>query len=201
MSRRRKRSSISKDKFIDLAQAALEEADLEDDKKGVLEQVVEALISTTGAPMLSEVIAAQLASQDVIERIAEQHFIQKMEQSRAGTPDSTASTSTNNNNNNSEEEPMDPIDFKEHDDPATLFPPSPPPEPMDGTTAAAAAAAAAATFLPSIGDASIKYPSSYSIYSISDYLWRLFRILILASLVALLYQFYLHHQYYFVFLT
>ncbi|ORZ13497.1 hypothetical protein BCR42DRAFT_377750 [Absidia repens] len=153
MSRRKKRTSISKDKFIDLAQAALEEADLEDDKKGVLEQVVEALISTTGAPMLSEVIAAQLASQDVIERIAEQHFIQKMEQSRAGTPDS------------------------------------------------ATTAATAATFLPSIGDASIKYPSSSSIYSIGDYLWRLFRILILASLVALLYQFYLHHQHYFVFLT
>ncbi|SAL98357.1 hypothetical protein [Absidia glauca] len=173
---RKKRASVSKDRFIDLAQAALEEADLEDDKKGVLEQVVEALVSTTGAPMLAEVIAAQLASQDVIERRAEQHFLH--EQSRTSTPESMLGDLCNKDDN-----------FKEHDDPATLFPPSPPPD-------LASPSSADDPFV-----SSVKHTSYWrSTYTLSDYLWRLFRILILASFVALLYQFYRHHRHYFTFL-
>ncbi|KAI8335865.1 hypothetical protein BC941DRAFT_429614 [Chlamydoabsidia padenii] len=176
---RKKRTSISKDKFIDLAQAALEEADVEDDKKGVLEQVVEALISTTGAPMLAEVIAAQLASQDVIERTAEQHFLHELEQSRTSTPESTLGDST-----------MDATQLKEQSDPATLFPPSPLPDMTESLSCSSP---------PFVS--SVKHTSYWrSTYTLSDYLWRLFRILILASLVALLYQFYLHHQHYFSFL-
>lgn len=63
----------NKDRFIDLAQAALEEADLEEERKGVIQEVVEALISKTGAPLVAEVISEQLHSQDVIERLAEIH--------------------------------------------------------------------------------------------------------------------------------
>ncbi|KAI8093300.1 uncharacterized protein BX664DRAFT_329404 [Halteromyces radiatus] len=178
----KKRSSVSKLRFIDLAQAALEEADLEDERKGVLEEVVEALISTTGAPMLSEVINAQLASQDVIERTAEQHFLHNTER-------------TNNNNNND----LGPIDFKEHDDPATLLPPSPPPEP----SFLSSSTSSPSTLSPSSSSSSIVSSISYwqSTYVIGNYLWRMFRILILASLVALFYQFYLHHhQQYFYFI-
>lgn len=63
----------NKDRFIDLAQAALEEADIEEDRKGVIHEVMEALIAKTGAPLVAEVISEQLRSQDVIERIAEHH--------------------------------------------------------------------------------------------------------------------------------
>ncbi|CEP18338.1 hypothetical protein [Parasitella parasitica] len=62
-----------KDRFIDLAQAALEEANLEEERKGVIHEVMEALIAKTGAPLVAEVISEQLRSQDVIERIAENH--------------------------------------------------------------------------------------------------------------------------------
>lgn len=181
---RKKRASVSKDRFIDLAQAALEEADVEDDKKGVLEQVVEALISTTGAPMLAEVIAAQLASQDVIERTAEQHFLHELEQSRTSTPESMLGDHGS----------MDASQLKEQDDPATLFPPSPPPDPFLEDSECPSHAADAFV-------SSVKHTSYWrSTYTLSDYLWRLFRILILASFVALLYQFYRHHQHYFTFL-
>ncbi|KAI8053134.1 uncharacterized protein B0P05DRAFT_479711 [Gilbertella persicaria] len=61
------------DRFIDLAQAALEEADIEEERKGVIHEVVEALIAKSGAPLVKEVISEQLHSQDVIERIAENH--------------------------------------------------------------------------------------------------------------------------------
>ncbi|KAG2196778.1 hypothetical protein INT46_011147 [Mucor plumbeus] len=65
--------SQHKDRFIDLAQAALEEANLEEERKGVIHEVMEALIAKSGAPLVAEVISEQLRSQDVIERIAENH--------------------------------------------------------------------------------------------------------------------------------
>lgn len=66
-------AQANKDRFIDLAQAALEEADIEEERKGVIHEVMEALIAKTGAPLVAEVISEQLRSQDVIERLAELH--------------------------------------------------------------------------------------------------------------------------------
>lgn len=70
---KRNSSSQNKDQFMDLAQAALEEADEEEEKRGLIGEVVEALIVNTGAPLVAEVISEQLRSQDIIERAAEMH--------------------------------------------------------------------------------------------------------------------------------
>ncbi|KAI8973646.1 hypothetical protein BDF20DRAFT_883414 [Mycotypha africana] len=69
--------STDKDRFIELAQAALEEAHLEEERKGVLQEVMEALVSKTGAPLVADVISQQLHSQDVIERLCEIHQQQR----------------------------------------------------------------------------------------------------------------------------
>lgn len=72
-SHRKNSDETNKDRFIDLAQAALEEADREEDRKGVIHEVMEALIAKTGAPLVAEVISEQLRCQDVIEKIAAEH--------------------------------------------------------------------------------------------------------------------------------
>ncbi|KAI8142971.1 hypothetical protein BJV82DRAFT_612949 [Fennellomyces sp. T-0311] len=126
-----------KDRFIELAQAALEEATLEDERKGVIYEVVEALIAKTGAPLVAEVISEQLRSQEVIERLAESH---------------------------EEEEEQRRLRSKQN-----VFAPTLLKEPPD------------AVLQPADEDDRR--------LMISEYIWRLFRILILASLVGLVYHF------------
>jgi hypothetical protein len=66
-------AQADKDFFIEIAQEALEQVELEEEQKGVLYELIEALLDKTGAPMLTDVISQQLKSQDVIERLAEDH--------------------------------------------------------------------------------------------------------------------------------
>jgi hypothetical protein len=46
-------NKVDKDRFIELAQAALEEAKMEEEQKGVLQELVEALLVHSGAPMMA----------------------------------------------------------------------------------------------------------------------------------------------------
>jgi hypothetical protein len=144
-----------KDKFIELAQAALEEAKMEEEQKGVLQELVEALITRTGAPMVADVILEQFRSQDVIERLAEDHFEQQ--ERRRSSSDSSNSIDDSNN---------------EQYSPNTLKEPSSEAHEKIDTT---------------------KNHGSYSnidtIMLISEYLWRVFRLLLLSSLVGLIYHF------------
>lgn len=128
----------NKDRFIELAQAALEEATLEDERKGVIQEVVEALIAKTGAPLVAEVISEQLRSQEVIERIAESCEEEEERRRRRS---------------------------REH-----VFAPSMLKEPPDA-----------------VFDGSSTVSNRR--WLISEYIWKLFRILLLASLVGLVYHF------------
>ncbi|KAG1457416.1 hypothetical protein G6F56_006609 [Rhizopus delemar] len=132
----------NKDHFIDLAQEAFEEADKEEEKLGIIGEVMEALIVKTGAPLMAETISEQWRSQDVIEKVAEMHENRR----RLSPSSSTASI----------ECLKEPVDEKieEH----------------------------------------VSTHSSESLLSLAEYSWRLFRLLLLASLVGLVCRF-LHLQY------
>ncbi|KAI9334800.1 hypothetical protein BD770DRAFT_17542 [Pilaira anomala] len=138
-----------KDRFIDLAQAALEEADIEEDRKGVIHEVMEALIAKTGAPLVAEVISEQLRSQDVIEKIAEHHEEERIRLN--SSPSMTRIDSTDSINSLKEPE----VEFDEQLNPQIESNLSPEP----------------------------------TITIIAEYLWRLFRVLLLSSLVGLVYHF------------
>jgi hypothetical protein len=154
--RRRRRHSkdhvnkLEKDKFIDLAQAALEEATLEEERKGVMQEIIEALIAKSGAPLVLEVISDQLHCQDVIEEKAEKGHEQELRRQYS------------HHSNDGSTPPLNNDALKEED--------------RKGTT---------------------KMPSSSSpvglnnelLVRFADYLWRLFRILLLSSLVGLVYHF------------
>lgn len=136
-----------RDRFIDLAQAALEEADIEEERKGVIHEVMEALIAKTGAPLVAEVISEQLRSQDVIERIAEHH---EEERKRLNsTPLMTRIDSTDSINSLKEPE----VDIEQVQEIERTSSPEP------------------------------------TMTIIAEYLWRLFRVLLLSSLVGLVYHF------------
>ncbi|KAI9010911.1 hypothetical protein CLU79DRAFT_772558 [Phycomyces nitens] len=125
-----------KDRFIDLAQAALEEAILEEDQKGVLREMVEALIAKTGAPLMVKVLSEQLRSQEVIERLAESHAEQQRRMSQ-----STPVNDTTLKEPHHKEDAIVPLPRYSQDDSTLLL--------------------------------------------VSEYMWRLFRLLLLASLVGL----------------
>lgn len=142
-----------KDRFIDLAQAALEEADIEEDRKGVIHEVMEALIAKTGAPLVAEVISEQLRCQDVIERLAENH--EEDRRRRNSSPLMTRVDSTESLKAPDDEElERDKMD-------------------MDDTLQSE--------------DLSLDKPEFIMLFA--EYLWRFFRVLLLASLVGLVYHF------------
>ncbi|KAF7724624.1 hypothetical protein EC973_000868 [Apophysomyces ossiformis] len=60
----------ARDRFMEIAQAALEEANKEEDQKGVIQEMLEALIATAGAQLMAEVIAEQMRSPEVMEQLA-----------------------------------------------------------------------------------------------------------------------------------
>ncbi|KAI8376227.1 uncharacterized protein BYT42DRAFT_498692 [Radiomyces spectabilis] len=139
-----------KDRFTDLAEAALDEADMEEEQKGVIQEVVEALIARSGAPLVAEVISEQLRSQDVIERLAESHEEQRQRlRKRPSSPDSVIA----------------PNILKE---PVT--------EPIPEEAAA-------------------HEEEVEPVALLSEYLWRLFRLLLLASIVGLIIHFVYAHSY------
>lgn len=142
-----------KDRFIELAQAALEEAKMEEEQKGVLQELVEALIARTGAPMVANVILEQFQSQDVIERSAEDHFEQQ-ERRRSSCQEEKEQEL------NTLKEPTSEIVEQEIDTSNTT-------SKLDNNT---------------------NTTTDYIIL-ISEYLWRIFRFLLLASLVGLVYHF------------
>lgn len=122
--------TIRKDQFIELAQAALEQA--KNEEKGVLQELIETFLKHTGAPMVADALIQQLKSQEVIEKLAENHYNQQK-------PAVTY-----------------PLILKEPDFKQTKEP---------------------------------KYQHSSNILIVSNYLWRLFRLLLLSSLVGLVYHF------------
>ncbi|KAI7863820.1 hypothetical protein BDF14DRAFT_1840208 [Spinellus fusiger] len=129
----------SRDKFIELAQAALEEAIQEEDRKGVVREMVEAFIAKTGAPHMVGALSEQLRSQEVIERLAENHAEQRRMSELV-----TVSMATL-------KEPL-------HQDDVSLPP--------------------------------AKYAHEESAFMlVSECLWRLFRLLLLASVVGLICHF------------
>ncbi|KAI9311748.1 hypothetical protein BX666DRAFT_1845837, partial [Dichotomocladium elegans] len=133
-----------KDRFMELAQAALEEATLEEERKGLIYEVVEALIAQSGAPLVAEVISEQLRSQEIIEHLAESHQEEKKqkEERRRSKQDVFAPTLL--------KEPPDAVLQVDDED---------------------------------------NHSASNRRWLISEYIWKLFRILMLASMVGLVYHF------------
>lgn len=146
-----------KDKFIELAQAALEEAKMEEEQKGVLQELVEALLARTGAPMVANVILEQFQSQDVIERLAEDHF----EQQERRRSSSCQQEEQQKEQLNTLKEPASEIVEKEID----------------------------TSDITNKLNLHTNTTTADYIMTISEYLWRVFRFLILASLVGLVYHF------------
>ncbi|KAI8977913.1 hypothetical protein BDB01DRAFT_801154 [Pilobolus umbonatus] len=143
-------SQHDKDRFIELAQAALEEAKMEEEQKGLLHELIETLIAHTGAPMVADVILEQFRSQDVIEQLAEDHFNeQKRRNSRTMEEETLYSSNTL----------TEPINLEEDIVSTTTF------------------------------HQNTVVDSPDMILLISEYSWRFFRLLILASLVGLIYHF------------
>ncbi|KAG2233199.1 hypothetical protein BDF21DRAFT_430069 [Thamnidium elegans] len=136
-----------KDRFIELAQAALEEAKMEEEQKGVIQELVEALIARTGAPMMADVILEQFRSQDVIERLAEDHYHQQQKRRQS------SSELLSNEGLYSPHVLKDPT--SEH----------------------------------TVITQSHSNNETNNMLIISEYLWRLFRLLLLSSLVCLVYHF------------
>ncbi|KAI9366394.1 hypothetical protein BD770DRAFT_376125 [Pilaira anomala] len=139
-----------KDKFIELAQAALEEAKMEEEQKGVLQELVEALIAHTGAPMMADVILEQFRSQDVIERLAEDHYNEQQKRRRSSG------------------------ELLSNED---LYSPHVLKDPTFDQT------------LVQSNAIETNNNSMDKMLIISEYLWRLFRLLLLSSLVCLVYHF------------
>ncbi|KAF1798345.1 hypothetical protein V8B55DRAFT_1526457 [Mucor lusitanicus] len=140
-----------KDRFIDLAQAALEEANLEEERKGVIHEVMEALIAKSGAPLVAEVISEQLRSQDVIERIAEHH-----EEDRRRINSSPHMTRVDSTDSVNSLKAPDDEELEQEDEQSNQ----------------------------KAGD---DRPDTWVLFA--EYLWRFFRVLLLASLVGLVYHF------------
>ncbi|OAD04099.1 hypothetical protein MUCCIDRAFT_110978 [Mucor lusitanicus CBS 277.49] len=137
-----------KDRFIDLAQAALEEANLEEERKGVIHEVMEALIAKSGAPLVAEVISEQLRSQDVIERIAEHH-----EEDRRRINSSPHMTRVDSTDSVNSLKAPDDEELEQEDEQSNQ----------------------------KAGD---DRPDTWVLFA--EYLWRFFRVLLLASLVGLM---------------
>ena len=149
---------LQKDRFIELAQAALEQAKREEEEKGLLQELLETLLEHTGAPMVADVILEQIHSQDVIEKLAEDHFIQQRRRS------------SYENDLNTLKEPEQQFDLVHSNNKQTY-----------------------------INSNNSHHPHHHSnsnnnsnldtILTISEYLWRLFRLLMLSSIVGLVYHF------------
>ncbi|KAI7863982.1 hypothetical protein BDF14DRAFT_1839085 [Spinellus fusiger] len=137
-------SRDARDPFIDLAQAALEEATVEEDQRGVIQEVVETLIAQTGAPLVVDAIAEQRQSQDIIEKLAESHQEEQLK--------------------------YKPNQHKyQYQEVGALK------EPEEGT-------------LPEAGPVTGPTTASPTGQCASEYSWRLFRVLLLASVVGLVYH-------------
>ncbi|KAI8990003.1 hypothetical protein BDB01DRAFT_779671 [Pilobolus umbonatus] len=149
--RRPKNAATNTDRFIDLAQAALEEATIEEERKGVIQEVVEALINKSGAPLVAEAISEQLNYQEVIERLAELHEEDKRRRSSSPVLSNTIDTSS---------------DLKEPEDISEI---------NSNQTSVER------------GDKTMD-----SVLQFAEYIWRLFRVLLLASIVGLVYHFRIH---------
>ncbi|KAI7849397.1 hypothetical protein BDC45DRAFT_520676 [Circinella umbellata] len=207
----------NKDRFIELAQAALEEATLEDERKGVIYEVVEALIAKTGAPLVAEVISEQLRSQEVIEKLAESHEEEEEQRRRRSKqnvfapsllkepPDAvlqpmdqviedddtsviTAATTNNsiivngdnsNNNSNNNNNTMNKSHKNYNDNRKNNGNGS-----GNHNNSPVAMIRSNSSMLLTAAST-----SNGRTWLISEYIWRLFRILLLASLVGLVYHF------------
>ncbi|KAG0170410.1 hypothetical protein DFQ28_002687 [Apophysomyces sp. BC1034] len=136
LSSRSENGDTPRDRFIEIAQAALEEATKEEDQKGVIQEMLEALIATTGAQLMAEVIAEQLRGQEVIEQLAESHEDQRRNSSQL--------------QDDFLHSPKEPLQHEEEQQ---------------------------------------RFDDTESVHLISEYIWRLFRLLFFASLVGLVCHF------------
>jgi hypothetical protein len=131
---------------------------MEEEQKGVLQELIEALIARTGAPMMADVILEQFRSQDVIERLAEDHFEEQQKRRRSSSQILSDQSEKNE---------------------ALLYSPHVLKEPTTTTT----------TTEEQILNSNQSTSNIDTMLLISEYLWRVFRLLLLSSLVCLVYHF------------
>ncbi|CAO3590496.1 unnamed protein product [Absidia cylindrospora] len=192
------------DRFIELAHAALEEATKEEDAKGVLRELLERFLARTGAPLMADVIGEQLRSQEIIEQLAEQSF-----ERQQYLPASSVSARQKKRRSDTS------LSNCKHVSPhrQTFLGPAASSSfhsslPSPSTTPATLATASPTTTAelkdphdPETIDEAVtrdqfiiqQSPSLHTrpdqLLLLSEYIWRLFRLLILASLVALVYHY------------
>jgi len=205
LERRRKKQPDEFDRFMELAQAALDEATKEDDAKGVLQELMERLIARSGAPLMAGVIAEQLRSQEVIEQLAERsfdrrrlrchgnqaprqqlssqsHHVQQKQLSlqshlpahRIQQPPKTSSSSLSPSNSSPVPSTRAPAAQEQHND-------------IDHQKHNDIVAHDQYTMLPQ--QLHTHHDDPDRLLLISEYMWRVFRLLLLASLVALMYHY------------
>lgn len=134
---------FDKDRFIELAQEALEQVKMEEEQTSVFQELLEVFIAQTGAPKVANVIFEQFNSQDVIEKTAEDLY----EQRRNSCSDLDAHILKEPTN-------LEEVNIQQ------------------------------------------QQQSSRSVdrmLLVSEYLWKLFRLLLLASLVCLAYHYFINY--------
>ncbi|OAC98049.1 hypothetical protein MUCCIDRAFT_157449 [Mucor lusitanicus CBS 277.49] len=139
---------------------------MEEEQKGVLQELVETLLARTGAPMVASVILEQFQSQDVIERLAEDHFEQQ---------ERRRSSSCHHQQQQQQQQQK----AQEQQQLNTLK------EPASEIVEAEIDTGSITSTL----DHPYTNTTADYIMTISEYLWRVFRFLLLASLVGLVYHF------------
>ncbi|ORX58223.1 hypothetical protein DM01DRAFT_1333885 [Hesseltinella vesiculosa] len=155
---RKKAEADDIDRFIELAQAALDEAIKEEDAKGVIQELMERVIARTGAPVMAGVIAEQLRSQEVIEQLAEKSFDRQAHRKPCAT--------------------KNPLTTHHHHLPKPSHP-TPLPKKDEAVT----------RDQYTLPQPACRHELPDRRLLISEYLWRVFRLLLLASLVALMHHF------------
>ncbi|KAI8336630.1 hypothetical protein BC941DRAFT_427618 [Chlamydoabsidia padenii] len=196
------------DRFMELAHAALEEATKEEEAKGVIQELMEQLVIRTGAPLMAGVIAEQLRSQEVIEQLAEQSFErQRRRQQYEQQQQQQAQSSSSNMVPLSTKQKKRRMTPSSKHRGSTLRPLSSPIQhtinpPLSSSSLSSSSSVSASSSKEShvLEEAVtrdqyiIQHPGTTlhhtdRLLMISDYIWRLFRLLILASLVALVYHY------------
>ncbi|ORZ12762.1 hypothetical protein BCR42DRAFT_419916 [Absidia repens] len=201
------------DRFIELAHDALEEATKEEDAKGVLRELLERFLARTGAPLMADVIGEQLRSQEIIEQLAEQSFERqhgKYIKQQQYIPASSVSTRQKKRLNDTS------LSNRKHLSPHRQLGPTASsslsfslPSSLTTTTTPVTLPTASPIIIadlkdphdPETIDEAVtrdqfiiqQSPSLHTrpdrLLLVSEYIWRLFRLLILASLVALVYHY------------
>lgn len=207
------------DRFMELAHAALEEATKEEEAKGVVQELMERLVARTGAPLMAGVIAEQFRSQEVIERLAEQSFERQRQrqqyQQQRHLPSKVLLSikPKRRRTHKAAATPRNPGSaFRPLSSPIQpILPSSSPPPSTSSSSSSISSSSSSSSSIASTStlkesnnledavtrdhftiqqpSAALHHPGPDRLLLLSDYIWRLFRLLILASLVALVYHY------------